>query len=172
MKEPISIFTNAFYIIVGMLLLPNLVGIALIGLGITSGWYHWTKTTSARQWDVRFIYLTMMSIIGYYFYILAETVLQPILIVLLVSGYLWYHIEHYRSTYTIPWMFVFIVGLYSIFTFNVIPILLFTVGYILNIPFLRKYHVSGKWEFWKVDICHGLWHLCTALGFYFFITFI
>ena len=174
MKEPISTFTNLFYFIVAILLFPTLVyspvGIvlllSLIGLTITSGWYHWTKTEKSNDWDVRFMYITFNSIISYYLYTLTGLFFAPLMFVIVLTAWMWYHRSEYDSTYTIAWQLVLIMTLAMSVGQSLWFIPILGLGYLCNIPFLGRYQYHKGWKFVWVDLLHGFWHLFTAIGIY------
>lgn len=169
MKEPIATITNIFYIILGIIIFPNPLFIPFIGLGLTSGWYHWTKTRRAQSWDVRFMYVTFNSIIAFLLYVLSGSVLEPVLFAIILSTWMGYFLKHYSSTYVSAWQVMLSTTLVSILGGHLWFIGTFAIAYLFNIPFLNDYHKTRNWNFLTVDILHGFWHLFTAISYYLII---
>ena len=160
MEEPISVLTNIFYIIVGIAVQDILLTPALIGLGITSAGYHWTKEWVWQKWDVRFMYVVMPLV--FYGMFLSDILL--FLTSAITIYFLWYY--HASSTYvSIIWFILVVVaGLILGYDMTFIPV--FIVAGLCNIPFLFL-----NWDKVITDMLHGLWHLFTALGFSIIIAF-
>ena len=173
MKEPISTYTNLAYVIVAALLFPELTFISVFCLGIASGTYHyfggrkdWRNSVTARYWDARMMYFTFNSIIGHLIYVNTGEVYAPILMVVLLTAWMWYHREHYSSTYVSAWQ-VTIGGTLSYVAFDSLWFLpIFAIAYLCNIPFLNDFHRHHGWSHFWVDLLHGIWHILTAIAIY------
>lgn len=177
MKEPISVWTNLAYLLVGILILvfregvALYVGVAFIGLGLGSAWFHWVLSPDAQLTDERWMYVAFTGLIA----VAAEPfgVAGPYLAVAAVAlGWVLFALARHPvvdSFVVTPLLVVLLLTLVALRHGLLLAGLLFC-GYVVSVA-TRQLGILVSQELarrgdpnphrWS-DLFHGLWHLSTA----------
>lgn len=165
--NPISTVTNFAYILLGWLCLPDILGFALIILGICSAGFHALRTDYWHKGDIVAIYYLFAMIAGNLW--LGDTGVV-IGFVLGTVGH-WSHREYSRfSTYIIGSLGLLSLGGY--WYVNTFTEMLYPLVWLLSaLAFgqIAKY-IDKDENTVAYDTIHGFWHCGSAIGIWYLIT--
>ena len=158
--NPISTVTNFAYILLGYLCLPDILGFALIILGICSAGFHAFRNDYWHKGDIVAIYYVFAMIAGHLWLGDTGTVIG---FVIGAAGH-WSHRDYSRySTYIIGSLGLLALG--GDFYANGWEVLT-PLGWLLSalafgqVASRYEYYMDGK----TYDVLHGIWHILSAVG--------
>lgn len=159
MFEPISTISNVAFILFGIFVFQRskYVGVVTIVLGIASGGWHWTLNSLWHTFDFGMIYFMLLSLINY-----ALDSQYTVIAFLSSLGLIGLHFilpSHLIISVIALVLFIALLQHYST-TRVLIIVSCFVLWISTNIPYLHKWDVA----FWRLDVLHGISHLCAAIG--------
>ncbi len=139
-------------------------GLITIFLGVGSAGWHWVHSPFWHTFDLSMMYFMLIGLIDYTMGskytqtaliagigVLGLHFILPshLIIAVIAAGLLFVLIKHYP-----PGRIFIIVGC-------------FTLWITTNIPYLHQWDIA----FWRIDLLHGISHICAAIGIYKVITY-
>ncbi len=165
MWQPLSAISSLSYSLTGLLFLKRrpFTALVLIGLGLSSGAFHWTANSILHSTDVVFIFLLFNVIIANFLYkgfLMPRSVLIPSVIVITVI--MAYSEPYINSVAVIGGQFAVLYFITRYFRKKERYAWIFGIALIFNIPHITAFELPPLWH----DITHSIWHALTAYGFY------
>jgi len=169
MKQPFATLTNLIYVAVGIYWFSYapVLGLALIALGIGSGWYHGTGNEIGLMADRIGMYLVTSAFLGI---ILAKLIGPDIgyAMALAVFVGLGTGVQDLNSRHALVVMALpLLVGLYAFVSLAAVGQVLglILLGLILRDIGDKRY--GGPYSHdWRHNVLHGTWHLLTGTAFW------